>query len=123
MRDKLATETEKARQKIRAYTDKVQSLQEDVEDKDVKIDQLTGKVEIMQNNNNFIKKSYDSLQTKLKKLQTENIIIPKEKKGEGEEKKVEDDESPKNQVDDLQQNLQEEIRKLHFNLRHKDQIV
>ena len=123
MRDKLATETEKARQKIRTYTDKVQSLQEDVEDKDVKIDQLTGKVEIMQNNNNFIKKSYDSLQTKLKKLQTENIIIPKEKKGEGEEKKVEDDENPKNQVDDLQQNLQEEIRKLHFNLRHKDQIV
>lgn len=38
MREKLATETEKARENKRMYSEKVQQLTEDVEDKDAKIE-------------------------------------------------------------------------------------
>ena len=43
-------------------------------------------------------------------MQSENILIPKEKK---DEKKEAGESSEKKMEDDLTQNLQEEVRKLH----------
>ena len=58
--------------------------------------------------------------TKFKKIQEENILIPKKQGGQEEEKTQVQADDP-NQL--LTAHLQEEVRKLHFQLNNKDQII
>ena len=63
---------------------------------------------------------------KYSKLLEDNLLIPKRKEGSAESLRESTSQSPHraNQVyDESTLFLQEEIRKLHFKLRHKDLIV
>ena len=58
------------------------------------------------------------LQKKIDQLYNNNILIPKE--GKDSEAQEKDDQNQKREFMD---NIQEEVRKLHYQLQGKDQII
>ena len=64
------------------------------------------------------KEANDMLQKKIDQLYNNNILIPKE--GKDSEAQEKDDQ---NQKQEFMNNIQEEVRKLHYQLQGKDQII
>lgn len=58
------------------------------------------------------------LQKKIDQIYNHNILIPKE--GKDNEAQERDD---KNQKQEFMNNIQEEVRKLHYQLQSKDQTI
>lgn len=58
------------------------------------------------------------LQKKLEHIYNNNILIPKEGKDDEEIERQD-----KNQKDQFVDNIQEEVRKLHYQLQSKDKII
>eukprot|EP00347_Sterkiella_histriomuscorum_P007099 403350261 len=106
-------------QKNKDYIYKMQQLNDTLQDKDEKIDQLSSKVEIMSSENTQIKESYDKLMAKLQFIQENHILIPKDGKRQAME------ESPKVSAsdEDYLNNLQDEVRKLHFQVKNKESLI
>ena len=95
----------------------IQQIKEVVQDKDEKIDQVNSKVEIMTQENTQIKEAYEKLMVKLSYLQENHIMIPKDgKRLVNQDNKVNGD-------DDSLNNLQEEVRNLHFTIKNKDSLI
>jgi len=56
----------------------MQSMNDKMQDKDEKIDQMNSKLEILVDENNKLKESYEKLLIKLNFIQDNNILIPKD---------------------------------------------
>lgn len=94
-----------------------QQLHEKIQDKDEKVEQLTSKVEILTQENTQLKEAYDKLMVKLSYLQENHIMIPKDgKRLNNIDSKIAGDE-------DFLNNLQEEVRKLHFMVKGKESLI
>ena len=64
------------------------------------------------------KEANDMLQKKIDQIYSHNIIIPKE--GKDNEDMEKDEFKSKSEFVD---NIQEEVRKLHYQLQNKDQVI
>ena len=109
-------EKESLNQKLRDNLWKTQNLNDKIQDKDEKIEQMNSKMEILNEENSNVKESYEKLLSKLTYIQENNILIPKDgakrggnMKGDEQQKMVGDE--------DYLSNLQEEVRKLHYQLK------
>ena len=64
------------------------------------------------------KEANDMLQKKIDQIYNSNILIPKE--GKDNEAQERDEQ---NQKQEFMNNIQEEVRKLHYQLQNKDQTI
>lgn len=96
----------------------MQQLNEKLQDRDEKIDEQNSKIEILTGESKQIKESYDKLLAKLTNIQDNHIIIPKESNYYGT-----DDRLISTSDEQYLNNLQDEVRKLHFQLKQKDSII
>ena len=112
--------------KTKDFIHKIQKLTDECNDKEERLESLTTQADLLAQDKDTIKNLYDIQMEKYSKLLEENILIPKRKEGTSENLRESIDKSPgkTSQVyDESTVFLQDEIRKLHFKLRHKDLIV
>ena len=85
-----------------------------MQDKDLLIEEHLDKLNLLTNENNILKQSQHMLQVKLDHIYENNILIAKEGKENQEDKEKEAERKDKN---DFVDNVTDEIRKLHFQLK------
>jgi len=93
---------------------KMQQMNEKVTDLEERNEQLVQKLEIIEQENGKLNEAYERAIQKVQKIEENNILIPKDGKHKAEEK---------GEADDFGKHLQEEVRKLHLQLRHKETII
>mmetsp|Transcript_28516 Transcript_28516/g.27488 ORF Transcript_28516/g.27488 Transcript_28516/m.27488 type:complete len:172 (+) Transcript_28516:1102-1617(+) len=118
----VTSEKESLNQKLRDNLWKTQNLNDKIQDKDEKIEQMNSKMEILNEENSNVKESYEKLLSKLTYIQENNILIPKDGAKRGGNMKGDDQQKMVGDEDYLS-NLQEEVRKLHYQLKQKDVII
>ena len=112
--------------KTKDFIHKIQKLTDECNEKDDRIESLTTQADLLAQDKDTIKNLYDIQMDKYAKLLEDNLLIPKRKEGSAESLRESSGKQPlkANQVyDESTVFLQDEIRKLHFKLRHKDLIV
>ena len=112
--------------KTKEFIHRIQKLTDECNEKDDKIELLTTQTGLLARDKDTYKNLCDIQMEKHAKLLEDNLLIPKRKEGSAESQKESQSQSPgkPNQVyDESTVFLQDEIRKLHFQLRHKDLIV
>ena len=102
-------EREKYNERSKEAHLKVQALREECEDKQILIDELESKQNLVKDQMKIHKEANDMLQKKIDQLYNNNILIPKE--GKDSEAQEKDDQNQKREFMD---NIQEEVRKLHY---------
>ena len=111
-------EREKYNERSKEAILKSQQLREECEDKQILIDELESKQNLVRDQMKIQKEANDMLQKKIDQIYNHNILIPKE--GKDNEAQERDD---KNQKQEFMNNIQEEVRKLHYQLQSKDQTI
>lgn len=111
-------EREKYNERAKEAVMKANVLREECEDKQILIDELESKQNLVKDQMKIQKEASDMLQKKIDQIYKHNILIPKE--GKDNEAQERDDQNQKNE---FMNNIQEEVRKLHYQLQNKDQTI
>ena len=94
-------------------------MKDDLKDKELQIEEYMAKMNLLKGENRIINESKDMLQKKIDHIYENNILINKE--GKSSSNKEEEEQSKEQST--FMNNIQEEVRKLHFQLKQKDSII
>ena len=112
-------EREKFSDKNREMIQKISSLREDLKDKELNIEEFLAKMNLLKGENRIVSESKEMLQKKIDHIYENNILINKE--GKSSSNKEEEEQNKEQST--FMNNIQEEVRKLHFQLKQKDTII
>lgn len=110
------TEKERILDKNKDYIHKMQSMKDDIQEKELLIQEYDAKQKLLADEKKLMIETKDRLQQKLDDYNENYIIIPRSSDKPGI--KIEEDQESKNM-----DNIHEEIRKLHFQIKQKDQVI
>lgn len=102
--------------KNREYIHLMQQLKDTIADKDLQITEFEDKMGLLKDENKILFEGKEFLQSKLDHIYEHNILIQKD----GDKPMNQDLEEKNKQQHTYMNNVQEEIRKLHFQLKRKD---
>ena len=87
----------------------MQSMKDDLADKDLQIEEYAGKMACLTDENKILREGADVRQRKIDHIYEHHILIPKEGGGQNQH-----EESEHREQSAFMKNIQEEVRKLHF---------
>ena len=85
-------------------------MKDDLKDKELQIEEYMAKMNLLKGENRIINESKDMLQKKIDHIYESNILINKE--GKSSSNKEEEEQNKEQST--FMNNIQEEVRKLHF---------
>ena len=106
-------EREKFSDKNREMIHKISSMKDDLKDKELNIEEYMAKMNLLKGENRIVSESKEMLQKKIDHIYENNILINKE--GKSSSNKEEEEQNKEQST--FMNNIQEEVRKLHFQLK------
>ena len=106
-------EREKFGDKNREMIHKISSMKDELKDKDLQIEEYMAKMNLLKGENRIINESKDMLKKKIDHILENNILINKE--GKSSSNKEEEEQNKEQNA--FMNNIKEEVRKLHFQLK------
>ena len=106
-------EREKFSDKNREMIHKISSMKDDLKDKELNIEEYMAKMNLLKGENRIVSESKEMLQKKIDHIYENNILINKE--GKSTSNKEEEEQNKEQST--FMNNIQEEVRKLHFQLK------
>ena len=88
-------------------------MKDELKDKDLQIEEYMAKMNLLKGENRIINESKDMLKKKIDHILENNILINKE--GKSSSNKEEEEQNKEQNA--FMNNIQEEVRKLHFQLK------
>lgn len=107
----LINERDGYQAKLKESINKMSQFRDIIADKDDKVEQLSSKIEILVGENQQLKEANEKLLQKISFIQDNHILIPT-KEGHRVAQEKSDDSK-----------LQDEVRRLHFQLKQKDAVI
>lgn len=112
-------ERERFSEKNRELIDKISTMRDELKDKDLQIEEYMAKMDLLKGTNRIMTEQKDMLQKKIDHIYENNILINKE--GKSTSNKEEEEQNKEQSA--FMNNVQEEVRKLHFQLKQKDTVI
>lgn len=105
-------EKERIADKNREYIHKMQNMKDDIQDKELLIQEIEAKQNLLLDEKKIMMETKDMLQKKIDDIYDNNILIARD--GDKPHQKVDDDSRKESKQ---MENIHEEIRKLHFQVK------
>lgn len=112
---------EKFQDKNREYIHKMQSMKDQLQDKDLQLEEYKAKSSLLQDENKILKDGQEMFQRKFDRIYEDNILIPKNEKG-SKNLNAGEGEQQRDQYEQMN-NISEEVRKLHLQKSQKDAVI
>ena len=111
-------EKERIADKNREYIHKMQNMKDEIQDKELLIQEIEAKQNLLLDEKKIMMETKDMLQKKIDDIYDNNILIARD--GDKPHQQIDDDARKETKQ---MENIHEEIRKLHFQVKQKDTII